>query len=122
MGVVNDIASLFTIGPNVVMYWCMINFLDFAPNSMRRRILSGEYQGEALEQRLQLKIGGGWRMFKALWRMSSVNMRPAVTQGDVLPSGTVVASIDDNNDALIDLAALSRGSKTPLVINFGSCS
>ena len=38
---------------------------------VRRHILKGEYEGEALDARLKMQIGGGWSMLKALWRMVS---------------------------------------------------
>ncbi len=41
----------------VCVDFCIITLLDYAPNSFRRRMLSSEYQGEALEKRLQLRIG-----------------------------------------------------------------
>ena len=44
----------------VVVYFSMITILDYAPDSLRRSVLKDEYEGEALEQRLKMKIGGGW--------------------------------------------------------------
>mmetsp|Transcript_64820 Transcript_64820/g.130351 ORF Transcript_64820/g.130351 Transcript_64820/m.130351 type:complete len:122 (-) Transcript_64820:507-872(-) len=121
MGVLGDAATFLVIAPKVAMYWLMINFLDYAPGAMRRRILSGEYEGEALERRLQMQIGGGWRMAKALYRMSSINLRPAVAEGDLIPSGINLVPVKEDG-CMVDLASLTRGHKRPLVINFGSCS
>lgn len=101
-------------------YWLIINILDFAPNRLRRHILSGEYSGDALEERLKLRIGGGWRVFRALWQMSRVNMFPLLSTGDVLPKKSlIVHALKDA--APIDLLDLVDSSM-PLVVNFGSCS
>ena len=101
-------------------------------------MLANEYEGEALEKRLQMKIGGGWRVLAALWRMSSINLRPAVSEGSLVPPGTVVATlrVEDGEEApQIDLAdyynndddvpatkKASTRNLLPLVLNFGSCS
>ena len=65
-----------------------------------------------------------WRVFKALWRMSSVNMRPALKVGDVVPSSRCVAlSLHEGKlGPPVDLASPTLSTDRPLVLNFGSCS
>lgn len=138
------------LASKVGTYFLMITALDYAPNALRRRVLAVEYQGDALEQRLQLRIGGGWRMLVALWRMSSVNLTPALRPGDAVPADIFVTPLRDTTAAgaaaadgdeapvvrLVELlgggdggsvltgAAVGCGSydDLPLVLNFGSCT
>ena len=133
-----EMSSTVRVAAQTLLYWFLINLLDFAPNFLRRSMLANEYEGEALEKRLQMKIGGGWRVLAALWRMSSINLRPAVSEGSLVPPGTVVATlrVEDGEEApQIDLAdyynndddapatkKASTRNLLPLVLNFGSCS
>jgi hypothetical protein len=133
-----EMSSTVRVAAQTLLYWFLINLLDFAPNFLRRSMLANEYEGEALEKRLQMKIGGGWRVLAALWRMSSINLRPAVSEGSLVPPGTVVTTlrVEDGEEApQIDLAdyynndddvpatkKVSTRNLLPLVLNFGSCS
>ena len=133
-----EMSSTVRVAAQTLLYWFLINLLDFAPTFLRRSVLANEYEGEALEKRLQMKIGGGWRVLAALWRMSSINLRPAVSEGSLVPPGTVVATlrVEDGEEApQIDLAdyynndddvpatkKVSTRNLLPLVLNFGSCS
>ena len=111
--------SLAKVGTQVIMDFTMICALDYAPDSLRRSVLKAEYEGEDLEKRLAMKIGGGWKMLSALWRMSLVNMRPALAAGDKVLPGEIRVSRQGGAD--LDLCQLMREG-VPLVINFGSCS
>jgi hypothetical protein len=104
----------------VLTDFVMITFLDYAPNSIRRSVLKNEYEGEALEERLKMKIGGGWTMFRELWRMASVNMRPSLAVGDQIPTNIPLVSCDKRKSTL-ELSTLAQVGR-PLVLNFGSCS
>ena len=97
----------------------MICALDYGPISFRRSVLKHEYQGEALEQRLQMKIGGGVPMLLALVEMALVNLRPQLSEGAKVPSGIALHTLDGSGT--VDLLSLSRPG-VPLVLNFGSCS
>lgn len=94
--------------------------LDFAPNWMRRRALAGEYEGEALEERLAMRIGGGWSMLFALWKMALVNRRPKQKVGDTVPKEIeVVSALPPFKKT--SLVGLGRPG-VPLLLNFGSCT
>ena len=101
-------------------YWAFISVLDLQPEFMKRYFLSKEYSGEALERRVAMRIGHP-RMFSALWRMTSINTRPAVGVGDPVAQGVALEPLE-NESRTIDLLALSQSLKKPLVINFGSCT
>ena len=103
----------------------MITLLDYAPNSWRRSVLKHEYEGEALEERLKMKIGGGWVMFRELWRMGFVNMRPNLAVGDQIPAGIPLFPCGKVGGQSLELSTLVEQAKKagrPLVLNFGSCS
>ena len=107
---------------HVAMNVAMITVLGYGPNSWRRSILKREYEGEALEARLQMKISGGWPMVKALYHMGSVNLRPAFAVGDSCPrDGVPIVPIASASAPPIELLSLCREG-VPLVLNFGSCS
>ena len=72
----------------VAKYTFQVAIVDLLPMSMRRSILSQEYEGEMLEKRLTQRIFKGFSTVKALWRMSSVNMRPRLRVGDSVPIDT----------------------------------
>ena len=75
---------------------------------------------EALEARLGMRIGGGWTMLAALWRMALVNRRPGLKVGEAVPSS--MALVDTASPtAPVSLASLCRPG-VPLVLNFGSCT
>jgi hypothetical protein len=121
-----------------VFYFGMIAVLDYAPNFLRRRILSHEYSGDQLEKRLKLQINGGWPMFKALFRMSYINLRPTLTAGSGVARGIMLYPLPpadssgsssstavggaDYDSKLVDLLSLQTTPGRPLVLNFGSCS
>ena len=102
----------------VAKYALSVFLIDKLPNHMRRRILSAEYSGDDLEERLKMRIFKGWPTVRALWRMSSVNLYPQVRVGDAAPM-VRVHSLDSRDE--MALLALSKGSQ-PLVLNFGSCT
>jgi hypothetical protein len=115
----------------VLRDFAMITMLDHAPDSLRRQVLSGEYDGEALEERLKMSIAGGWPMLKALWHFSRVQNHSAIHVGDEIPVGKlalvpVTPTSERTNadlDRRVDLSSLcSSNEERPLVINFGSCS
>ena len=87
------------------------------PEGTRRRILSQEYSGEMLEKRLTQRIFKGLSTVRALWRMSSINLRPSVRVGESAPVTPVL--LLDGKECM--LAELAQGNR-PLVLNFGSCS
>ncbi|CBY14356.1 unnamed protein product [Oikopleura dioica] len=57
--------------------------LDYLPKFIKKKRLEGEYTGEALEKRLDVKIFGGWKMFK---KILEINRSEATLKtGDTLP-------------------------------------
>ena len=68
-----------------------------------------------------MRIGGGWRMLCALWRMNSINAFPRLSAGDILPGDLCVVAADSDADvkSVTTLASLCRPN-VPLVLNFGS--
>ena len=103
---------------SVARYTFMVYIIDILPQQTRRRILAQEYEGEMLEQRLTQRIFKGWATVKALWRMSSINLRPSVNVDDRVPPMSVVGLASGKDMALDDLACADQ----PLVLNFGSCT
>ena len=99
----------------------MIIALDYGPNRWRRSVLKQEYEGDALEERLKMKIGGGLPMLWALMEMALVNLRPKLRVGDKVPAGIALHALDNASTEAMDLLSLSRPG-VPLVLNFGSCS
>ena len=71
-----------------------------------------------LEKRLTQRIFKGFSTVKALWRMSSVNMRPRLRVNDRVPEHMPLTDLKGN---ALQLRNLMRGDR-PLVLNFGSCS
>lgn len=94
----------------------MIVLIDNMPNHVRRNILSNEYSGAALEERLTQSIFRGPSTVRALWRMGSVNMNPQTHVGEKMPDIPVVV---DNSEIM--LSTLATGAR-PLLLNFGSCT
>ena len=102
----------------VAKYSFMVFLVDRLPAQLRRAILANEYTGEALEKRLTQRIFKGVSTVRALYRMSSVNLRPRVNVGDVAPE-TPVLHLHDASQTTLN--ALAHGAR-PLVLNFGSCT
>ena len=69
-----------------------------------------------LERRLTQRIFKGLSTVRALWGMSSVNLRPRVKVGDRAPPTPVL-----RDGVPILLPELARSDR-PLLINFGSCT
>jgi hypothetical protein len=113
------VISLCQVAASAVVDFMMITVLDYAPNSVRRNILKAEYEGEDLEKRLKVRIGGGWKMFVALYRLNSIRYRPMLSAGDKVPEGIVLSKLADGSS--LTLSSLMRPG-VPLVVNFGSCS
>lgn len=112
----NGFLTRLRVGCKVLLQFTMITALDYAPNFVRRKVLSGEYKGNALERRLEMKIGGGWRMLTELYRMARVNDTPVLAKGDRIPK-LELYSLDGKMRRL----PRPRNGR-PLVINFGSCT
>ena len=117
------VAPRSTIGVvgGAIGQFLMIIALDYGPNRWRRSVLKQEYEGDALEERLKMKIGGGLSMLWALMEMALVNLRPKLRVGDKVPAGIALHALDNASTEAMDLLSLSRPG-VPLVLNFGSCS
>ena len=102
----------------VAKYVFQVYIVDLLPMATRRSILSQEYEGDMLEKRLTQRIFKGFSTVKALWRMSSVNMRPRLRVNDRVPEGVPLTDLKGN---ALQLRDLMQGDR-PLVLNFGSCS
>ena len=100
----------------VASYSFQIWLVDRLPDSVRRSILSKEYSGEMLEKRLTQRIFKGMSTVRALWRMSSINLRPRVRVGDLAPPTPVL-----RDGIEVALPSLAHGER-PLLLNFGSCT
>ena len=121
-------ASDVAIFARVVAYYVQITLIDSTPEFVKRWQLSGEYSGRLLEERVKMRIGHP-RMFTALWRMTSINMRPGLAEGQEIPQGIIVekasaapAEIPVTSLDLKELSLSSSLSHRPLVLNFGSCT
>ena len=84
----------------------------------RESVRPRRYSGENLEERLKICVFKGWSTVKALYRMSSVNLRPRLSVGDALPAALSVLTLGGKTRLL---AGLAQGDR-PLVLNFGSCT
>lgn len=135
----SGVAATLKLLPAVALQWSFITLLDYAPRFVKRRVLAGEYSGDALERRLGMRIGGGWRMFTALLRVSAISGSPALPLGGAVPPGTWVFELGSPTwspdcSEPVDLATwqpkpeLAEGepcnenTPLPLVLNFGSCT
>jgi|AntAceMinimDraft_5_1070358.scaffolds.fasta_scaffold50090_2 hypothetical protein len=131
---ISGMAATLKLLPTVALQWSFITLLDYSPRFVKRRVLAGEYTGAALERRLGMRIGGGWRMFQALLRMAAISGSPAVPLGAAVPPGIWVYEVDQAGSVQpVDLAtwppksaeegeACKEGTPLPLVLNFGSCT
>ena len=98
--------------------------------------IANEYSGDALERRLKLRIGGGWRMVAALWRFTSVHTNIKATVGAKVPVLTLERACgpDEAGGAEVLLSNIGApgilatlrnvhvARKGLLVVNFGSCT
>ena len=71
----------------------MITLLDYAPESFRRWILKNEYEGEALEERLKMRIGGGNHRPLSLLRPTLSHLGTSPLPTSPLPSSLSFLSI-----------------------------
>jgi hypothetical protein len=92
---------------------------DHLPQKVRRKLLSSEYHGEDLEERLAVTIFSGWPTTRALYRMLTVNMRPKLKIGQHVGDLKVVRL---GSQREVKLTELSSSPLRPLVLNFGSCT
>eukprot|EP00040_Diaphanoeca_grandis_P006417 m.37388 g.37388 ORF g.37388 m.37388 type:complete len:119 (-) comp17649_c0_seq3:449-805(-) len=103
----------------------MITLIDYAPNVVRRWFLCNEYEGEALEERLKIRIGGGFSMFKAIYRMGLVNRHPLLCKGNTIKPESIklapLKNLTNSSQGTVDVLSLQRPG-IPLVLNFGSCT
>jgi len=66
--------------------------LDNLPLFIKRKIMTREYSGEALEQRIRTRIFGGFKMFKLLWNMSAE--KSILKVGDKLPDDIKIYDLE----------------------------
>jgi hypothetical protein len=97
----------------------MIWITDHLPQKIRRKILSSEYCGKDLDDRLTVKIFAGWSMIKAVHRMLTINMRPQLQIGQHVGNLKVVRL---GSQEPVSVANLCASSGRPLILNFGSCT
>jgi len=109
--------SHLSLAAAVAKYTFQVWLIDHLPDSMRRRLLSREYSGKQLEKRLTQRIFKGMATMRALWRMSSINLRPKVRVGDPAPATPVLLK-----GAAVSLPSLASANTRPLLLNFGSCT
>ena len=108
----STVAIAVRVSRDIFMVW----LIDLLPQPLRRKILSAEYSGAMLEERLTQRIFKGMPTVRALWRMGSINYRPHVRVGDAAPPTPVLLDGEATT-----LPELTRGER-PLLINFGSSS
>jgi len=96
----------------------MICVTDHLPQSIRRRVLSKEYSGKELEDRLAVRIFAGWSTTKAVYRMLSVNISPLLQIGQHVGDLKVLRLSTQEVVSMVGMSTPSR----PLILNFGSCT
>ena len=106
----------FVLVGTVAKYSFLVFLVDRLPYSVRRKVLMREYSGDLLEKRLTQCIFKGLPTVRALWRMSSINLRPRVRPGDPAPLTPVLL-----DGKLVSLPGIATGRR-PLLLNFGSCT
>jgi len=97
----------------------IIFITDHLPQGLRRKLLSSEYAGQDLEDRLAVQIFAGWPTVKAIHHMLSINMRPQVQIGQPVRNLQVLKLQSQEEVAL---TSLTTSPTRPLVLNFGSCT
>jgi len=115
-------ASLFLKAKVVVvtaLATVIICVTDHLPQSIRRRVLSSEYSGKELEERLAVKIFAGWSTTKAVYRMLSINMNPLLKIGQHVGDLKVLRL---STQEVVTVVGLTTSPARPLVLNFGSCT
>ena len=95
----------------------MVWAVDRLPEKQRRELLANEYEGEALERRLKLRIWKGRSTANALFRMTEINLFPKLRTKDAVPPTPLIA-LDNSEKKLTEFVIGAR----PLVINIGSCT
>ena len=118
-GVLWRLRHRLALACTVLQYSFMVWLVDVLPHSVRKSILEKEYEGEMLERRLTQRIFKGTSTVRALWRMSSINLRPRTCPGKPAPP-TPVVLLDSDRPAVL-LHELAHDDR-PLVLNFGSCT
>jgi len=88
---------------------------DHLPDRLRRRMLSTEYRGKDLEDRLAVRIFAGWSTVKAIYHMLSINMRPQLQIGQSV-GNLKVLRLSSHEE--VSLASMSTSATRPLVLNF----
>jgi len=96
----------------------MIFTTDHLPQGIRRKMLSSEYKGQDLEDRLQVQIFAGWSTVKAVYHMLGINMRPQLQIGQTVSNLKVLRLVTQEEVSITSLSTSAR----PLVLNFGSCT
>jgi len=102
-----------------VMACFMIFVNDHLPQFIRRKLLSKEYSGQGLEDRLAVQIFAGWSTVKAIYHMLTINMTPQLQVGQQVSELKVLQL---SSLARVPITSLSTSSSRPLVLNFGSCT
>jgi len=94
-----------------------ILILDYLPKFIKRKRLQGEYTGEALEKRLEVKIFGGWKMFKKILEIN--RSQATLVVGETLPADLKVIDTDAQLKPICNFLSANDGLT---VLNFGSCT